>query len=474
MGEPYQGIEVTDAEISEEKLKEIIKATKHMVVSNLDKGGQAIWVECPTRHMEAGFKKFVLEEKNFVESKSCEEAKIQIKKIYYACGLNELMDYREGKIPSMRLAPKLKAPLLKYRLITSYFGFPMRALLKCAGKSLRFMLREVHEKSLMKSFTLFKMSDVKMRLLKLRSYKNKKDFKAYQTDVKCMFTNLSKESVLSKVTRLIELFKVAHRGKPKGITVDKFSPGLCYRGINKGLDGTIDLKFDHLKKIVLWDLESTYSRYGDKVFFQKEGIPIGGMCSSIYADIQCAFDENDLITNNQGIENNLLAIRQIDDLLVLSDRGDIMDVVKGAYHEGLELEDEEVKEVLQKNGTTKQSFCFVGLDITLQGGMVKAKITNQNTKGIRTTGTQKKPRFALKSPYRAKALYKQVISGALYRIRDYCIGKKAILQSVKEFCEEFTCIGYERDLFRSTLKEFIRAKVEHKKRKVWLQAFELL
>ena len=162
------------AEISQKKLKEIINAVKGMVVSILDKGGQSIWVECPTKHMTSGFRKFVLGEKNFVAFESEEKAKDHIRDIYYACGLNELRDYREGKIPAMRLAPKFKSPLLKYRLVTSYYGFPMRTLLRCAGRALRFMLKEIHDKKLMKSFTLFKLTDVRKRLLNLRSHKDKR------------------------------------------------------------------------------------------------------------------------------------------------------------------------------------------------------------------------------------------------------------------------------------------------------------
>ena len=68
------------------------------------------------------------------------------------------------------------------RMITSYFNFPMKRLLRYLGKALRFMLLTVHEKSKMNSFTLFRLCDFKSKILQLKSMDNRKHLKVWQTD----------------------------------------------------------------------------------------------------------------------------------------------------------------------------------------------------------------------------------------------------------------------------------------------------
>lgn len=458
-------IEKQEKDVNSSFVNDLRKKLKGLIVSHLDKGGKTIYVQCQKLHLH-GVKKFILEEKN-LELRldfSIEKANNEIKNLYEACGLNAVLPFRLGRLPSMRVNPKFKDPVNKYRVITSYYHFSMKKLLKCCGKVLRFMLKEVHSHGLMSSFTLFNMKDFKERILKVKNFVDRKKVMMWQSDVKCMFTNLSKESILRRVNDLINLFTNLHRSKPKGISILKVAPYTCYIGTNVGVDGLQVLDFDVIRRIVMWDLSSTYCSFGDMVFYQKEGIPIGGMCSSIYADIQCGFDEYDCIKNFSADElRSVIGIRQIDDLLLLTTDESLKDRILKCYDDGLELETNSI----EKGDDGKQRTVFIGLDVTLFNGCVNANVSNINKESLVKYSKQLKPRFVLPSMHRGSSLDKQVITGCLFRVRDYSIGGNQIVKGVMDFAYEFSCIGHDKSLFKSVLKNFVKRHVELHRRKSW-------
>ena len=457
--------------LGRKSLADIKKSVRGLVVTPLDKGGKTIWVQCPTRMIGLGLRKFVREEPNFEERDLTEqEALDNIQTLYESCGLSAYKEFRQGSLPSMRLDPKYKDPLLKFRLITSYAGFPMRRLLRNCGRALRFMLKKVHEGGRMKSFTLFKLNDFKERLMRIKNMPNAKALKPWQTDVKCMFTNLSKVGIGGKISKLIEMYTNMHRGKPEGITVRTKVPYTCYRGIRLALDETEDLCFDLIRRVVLWDLQSTYSKFGDIVYFQKEGIPIGGMCSSVYADVQCAFDENEYLQREDVEDENILGIRQIDDLLIFAPNEGYKDQIVASYDKGLTLESEAVEATTCKLGSVQYAMNFIGLDITLKEGKVRSRVANKNLPSIAKSGKQLKPRFAPPSKYRSGQVYKQIITGSLYRVRDYSIGAHQTQQAVEGLAVEFRSIGYSLRFFTSVLDKYLRMKIAKGKQKVWRKA----
>jgi hypothetical protein len=329
---------------------------------------------------------------------------------------------------------------------------------------------EVHEKGMMESFTLFRLRDFKERVMRIKKMDARKEVRMWQTDIACMFTHLSKQSILKRVSELIEMYQIIYRGKPLGVSVEKKAPWKCYRGTNTGVDDVISLTFDDIKRIVLFDLSSTYSRYGDMFFYQREGIPIGGMCSSIYADIQCGFDEYNYMLTNGVKENTLLAIRQIDDMLIITADESEKERVVNCYDDALELTPEQVQE--DKNGSQKG--IFIGLEVMLKCGVVKSKVHNVNMKRIRIDNKQEKPRFVPKQAMRGAKLLKQTISGTLYRVRDYSIGGVNIVEGITEFEREFRVLGYPNGIFESVLKDFIRRKVPKSKRRAWVRALRLI
>jgi hypothetical protein len=268
----------------------------------------------------------------------------------------------------------------------------------------------------------------------------------------------------------MKLYKNLYRGKPKGVTVGLKAPYTCYRGTGLGLDETEDMSFDLIGRIVLWDLQSTYSKYGDMVIYQKEGLPIGGMCSSIYADIQCAFDENAFLQREEIKDGNILGIRQIDDLLIFAPKEEIKNQIVASYDKGLTLESEEVKASTDRQGVKSYKMQYIGLDLTLKEGKIKAKVSNRNLAHIASHNRQLKPRFAPLSEYRSGAIYKQIVVGSLYRVRDYSIGAKQIQEAIEGLAYEFVSIGYSNRFFTQVLKRFITVKIKKDRQGAWQNA----
>ena len=229
-----------------------------------------------------------------------------------------------------------------------------------------------------------------------------------------------------------------------------------------------------IRRAVLWDLNATYSKFGNLIFFQKEGLPIGGLCSSVYADLQCAFDENELLSKSDLSCEGFLCIRQIDDLLILAEDEHTKDVITSSYDKGLTLESELVSSVTSDNGMVTQKLSYIGLDLTFKNGEVRSKVSNINLPAIASSGKQIKPRFAPVSSYRSGRFYKQTIMTAFDRVRDFSIGSTQIRLAIQGLYYEMMNIGYSSVLFKSTLKDFIGRRVKKECSKTWLSTLSHL
>ena len=82
-------------------------------------------------------------------------------------------------------------------------------------------------------------------------------------------------------------------------------------------DDIVIFTFDELIQIVHFDLNTAYSTVGKTILKQKHGCPIGGILSSFYANIYCAWREYFFIKQHEqnGI-HRIYGIRQVDDLIM--------------------------------------------------------------------------------------------------------------------------------------------------------------
>ena len=157
-----------------------------------------------------------------------------------------------------------------------------------------------------------------------------------------------------------------------------------------------------------------------------------------------------------------IGVRQIDDLILLTANESLKDRVFTCYDDGLELEPVDIKIV---NG--KQTTKFIGLEVNLLKGDVKVNVFNPNKDSLVTCSKQLKPRFVLPSMNRGSDLMKQIITGCLFRVRDYSIGGNQIVKGVLDYGYEFTSIGYNKKLFKSVVKGFVKKYVDDRCTKSW-------
>jgi hypothetical protein len=207
---------------------------------------------------------------------------------------------------------------------------------------------------------------------------------------------------------------------------------------------------------------------GPLSYFQKDGIPIGGICSSAYADISCGFDEWALYKENPEILTNTVAIRQIDDILIISDEKRKRDKIVKCYTSGLTLEDEEVKE---KDG--KFIAEFIGLKITIDNKIrkrLKVELEDKNLKTIKEQGSQKKGRFPVWEDIRTKQIYRNVLANRLHAILHFSIGKKSIFDGIISTYNELRYKKWPAIYILNNTRRFIERKIKSNERTIWLKA----
>src|SRR5690606_12917397 len=73
---------------------------------------------------------------------------------------------------------------------------------------------------------------------------------------------------------------------------------------------------EDIMKIVELDLDTVYLKCKGSVWKQKQGCPMGGFLSAMYANIKCFHDESIFIRNLKKQARRIYAIRQIDDLIM--------------------------------------------------------------------------------------------------------------------------------------------------------------
>ena len=166
---------------------------------------------------------------------------------------------------------------------------------------------------------------------------------------------------------------------------------------------------------------------------------------------------------------NTIAIRQIDDLLLLTDSHEVKQNIKNCYTEGLELEEEQI---LQENGEYKIK--FIGLDIKIRKGNLNVKVNNDNAKYLEANRVQKKTRFPRWEDWRPKSIFKNIILNELNRIKNFSIGHSSIVESIRDISYELNSLGWPKRLIISGIKGFTKRKIESTKRRSWFIGLKLV
>lgn len=263
---------------------------------------------------------------------------------YNLKGLDRIAPWsRKGRLPINFCNPKDKNLTEKERIIASYFHHPMRKCFKRANKVLTWLLRQIPDT--VPHFTLHKLNDMKQKLSQAgkyltKTYNENTRLLMFASDVKQMFTFLNHEGIMEALEWLFrEIGKQKQYPSREGMQrsprkINKNKMTLVVEeneihwgsGLHEGRrrdkpsgynDDVVTFDFEMLRRVILMDLKFTHSRVGNDLLKQKLGCPIGGILSSFYANLFCAFQENKLIKSSKDNRaGRIYGIRQIDDLVL--------------------------------------------------------------------------------------------------------------------------------------------------------------
>jgi hypothetical protein len=402
-----------------------------------------------------------------------------IKDNYLKLRLSKKFPPRVGDIPHSYIKPKSKDPTNKNRVITSYYNFPMKRLLKLASKALTFCLRNLNKN--VRHFTLHRLHDTKNILRKMKNRWHKQfgtaaHVEVIATDLKQMFTFLSHTEIRKATMWLFDMIQASRNKPPTSgrtlrkrrtlIKVDLDSPNNVQFTTNYAVDSNcIIFTLDDLYAIIDFDLDNTYTRIGNQLFKQNEGCPMGGLLSSFYGNTTCAFHENSFL-RQEPLANNIWGIRQMDDLTLFiahkshdsnttEDNNRILHQVQhNMYKGGLEAEIQEP----EVNTQDKYVHKFAGHEIHTHKDLSDIYTTtlNENKTSIRTSGTQTKIRYPNMHTYTNQHSKLGNIIGSIHRIRTQNTYREDFTEAIGDLALELQCINYSKTTIKKCMYKLAR------------------
>jgi hypothetical protein len=344
-------------------------------------------------------------------------------------------------------------------------------------------------------FTLFQLKDVKWRLKRIEGILNScyenTGAVIVQTDVTKMYTNLCHEHIIKDVIWLIE--RVQHfylkgkrkiRNDCKYITIsrckdEKTGKYRIHWSNCTGTEQEYTLTVDLLVMVVCIDLKYCYQRQADKIIKQKNGCPIGGFLSPIYANIKCARDEFDFMKSLGKEKRRVCGIRQVDDLFLCiaydkkgrknSSKNKAESWAKhitskeGVYKGGLVLEEQEF-ETLEPN-VTRHKFAGTVITVNQNGVGIKfeCKPLNKNESSLLDKGIQTYPKY-ISSDSLVPPHYKKGIQITTYiRLKDQSSNWRELVRAMLVNALEMYSLGFDTNFLFGALKHLALKQKSWKK-----------
>eukprot|EP00808_Paulinella_micropora_P002509 g72130.t1 len=152
----------------------------NLVVKDLDKNKNQLWVECQYLYWARGFKEIITQPCFTITLKTPEDVLQQYASHYNEFGLKKFGPYySKGTIPTAIFTQKDKDPIYKTRLLNNQAKSPHRYILKPAAKALNFLIKKLCKKLKTVSKAISKTSHIN---------KCNVNYQTLQFDVKQMFT----------------------------------------------------------------------------------------------------------------------------------------------------------------------------------------------------------------------------------------------------------------------------------------------
>jgi hypothetical protein len=417
---------------------------------------------------------------NITDTTNTTEIMETIRKNYSKLALSHKFPASKGKttLPHSYVKPKNKDPINKNRVITSYFHYPFKRLLKLASKALTFCLRNLNKNH--RHFTLHRLHDTKNLIRKLKTRWQKKygrdaHVETIATDLKQMYTYLNHTEIRKAVLWLFEKIQASQtknkhsrtlRKRKTLIKVDLHAPNRAQFTTNNAVDSDcIIFNLNDLFEIVDFDLQNTYTTIGNQIFKQNDGCPMGGLLSSFYGNTTCAYHEN-MFLNTDPLSNDIWGIRQMDDLTLFiahnkndpntkRDNDRIRNHIQNnVYRGGLEAE------IQEPDHDTDGKFIhqFAGHEIHTHKNLSDIYTTtlNVNKKSVHDTNTQLKTRYPNMFTYTNQHSKNGNIIGSIHRIRTQNTYRKDFTEAVLDLLAELRCINYTDTTIKKCIYKLAR------------------
>jgi len=257
------------------------------------------------------------------------------------------------KIPKLFANPKLHKIPYKFRFIagatessTKPLGVLLKKLLCFLRNHFKNYCVAMYRNDKIKRFWSIDSTQDALRLLQ-NVQKGGKLKSIITCDFSTLFTSLPHLTIVDNMTFLIDLC-YKNSGK-KYITCSKTGDRIRYTDTTHSEQ--LCYQSHELKELLITVLSETYIRYGEYIFRQKQGVPMGGNFSSQLSDLCLSVIEFKAQSNKNEIERskrNCHSVRYIDDILSL-DNEDFMDDSNAIYPSDLPLQRTNNASLIQAN-----------------------------------------------------------------------------------------------------------------------------
>jgi hypothetical protein len=250
----------------------------------------------------------------------------------------------------------------------------------------------------------------------------------------------------------------------------------------------VNFNFDQLLQIVHFDLDTAYSTVGKTILKQKHGCPIGGILSSFYANIYCAWREYLFIKQHEvNGHHRIHGIRQVDDLIMwvsydktIPDSEIEADTIictllntdtkqSKVYEDGLTLTEETVTRI-RKQETLMFRTDFAGTIIKgdFEANTFTTQTLNKNWRTIRLTGRQRFQKLPHYNSYIHPRIKRAMITGMMIRLDSQNSTELLLKQHFAKNIIELNSIGYTEQFITHALST-LQKRPSWRNRILWMR-----
>jgi hypothetical protein len=482
--------EAYSGELTESVLRRVQTKIREtgLIVARIDKNPNQLVVECPMKTIER-LNECFMENKNFEKVQvPRKELLSSIEDDYCREGFNKLVKWKKGgELPYAYADPKNK-DLNKSRGIVSYCKHPAKRLFKVVSKACMWLLMQMPEKEL--GFTMKKLDDLKRRVAEMertvqedRKEGEQPTLEVLQFDIDSMYTNLDSDQIREAVMWFIDTARStvvprAYRNTGKMAVDYRLKKDGIRFGVAEG-KSEVQLDFQTIMNVVLFDLEHLYLQVRGQCYKQKKGVPIGGFLGAFYAIVQCAKAESDFKKKLEDKQGVLQALRYIDDEIICvatyhgeegerSGEKEKGELLTNVYRGGLSVK---MVSVEGKKGEA-QAAVFVGAAVRTNGvDRIWVEPYNKNLNELLVKGKQKVVMFRSDLAYynNPRAAYGSVV-GAMCRMQRNCSedeeSRRALIKVALLTIVEMVHCGIRTSTIRKALKT-MRSKAKGNWRRTW-------